>query len=139
VIKYFFTKQFLGFLAVGGLAALMHWLARLCLSIWLPFSWAVMIAYVVGMAVAFLLNSLFVFQKSKKARHAQARDFVLVNLSFFPVVWLASVQVNQWLKTLGMISHSEELAHAIAIPLPMLATFLIYKFFAFKEKSYEQQ
>jgi len=122
---------------VGGLAALLHWLARLFLSIWLPFSWAVIIAYGVGMIVAFLLNSVFVFPKSEKARHAQARDFVLVNLAFFPLVWLVSVQVNNWLKTLGMISHSEDLAHAIAIPLPILATFLIYKFFAFKEKGYE--
>jgi putative flippase GtrA len=137
VIKYFLTKQFLRFLAVGGLAAFLHWLARLFLSVWLPFSWAVIIAYAVGMVVAFLLNSIFVFPKSEKARHVQARDFVLVNLSFFPLVWLVSVQVNNWLKILGMISHSEELAHAIAIPLPMLATFLIYKFFAFKEKNYE--
>jgi putative flippase GtrA len=137
VIKYFLSKQFLRFLAVGGLAALLHWLARVCLSIWLPFSWAVIIAYGVGMTVAFLLNSLFVFPKSEKAKHAQARDFVLVNLAFFPLVWLVSVQVNNWLKTIGMISHSEELAHAIAIPLPILATFLIYKFFAFREKGYE--
>jgi putative flippase GtrA len=137
VIKYFLSKQFLRFLAVGGLAALLHWLARVCLSIWLPFSWAVIVAYGVGMTVAFLLNSFFVFPKSEKAKHAQARDFVLVNLAFFPLVWLVSVQVNNWLKTLGMISHSEELAHAIAIPLPILATFLIYKFFAFKEKGYE--
>ena len=137
MIKYFFTKQFLGFLAVGGLAALLNWLARLLLSVWLPFSWAVIVAYAIGMFVAFLLNSFFVFPKSEKARHAQARDFVLINLSFFPLVWLASVQVNNWLKTIGMVSHSEELAHAIAISLPMLATFLIYKFFAFKEKRHE--
>jgi putative flippase GtrA len=137
VIKYFFTKQFLGFLAVGGLAALLHWLARLLLSVWLPFSWAVIMAYGIGMLVAFLLNSFFVFPKSKKTRRTQARDFVLVNLSFLPLVWLTSVQVNNWLKTFGMIRHSEELAHAIAIPLPMLATFLIYKFFTFKEKGYE--
>lgn len=137
MIKHFLTKQFLCFLAVGGLAALLHWLARIFLSVWLPFSWAVIIAYGVGMMVAFLLNSFFVFPKSEKARHKQARDFVFVNMSFFPVVWFASIQLNHWLKTLGMISHSEELAHAIAIPLPMLATFLIYKFFAFREKRYE--
>ena len=81
--------------------------------------------------------SFFVFPKSEKARHAQARDFVWINLSFFPVVWFFSLQINSWLKTIGMVSHSEELAHAIAIPLPMFATFLIYKFFAFKESNYE--
>ena len=137
MIKHFFTRQFLGFLAVGGLAALLHWLARLLLSVWLPFYLAVAIAYIIGMLVAFLLNSYFVFPKSEKARHLQARDFVVVNLSFFPLVWLVSVQVNDLLKTLGMVSHSEELAHAMAIPLPMLATFLIYKFITFKEKRYE--
>lgn len=137
MIKYFFSKQFLGFLAVGGLAALLHWLARLFLSVWMPFSWAVISAYIVGMTVAFLLNSVFIFPKSEKPRHAQARDFVLVNLSFFPFVWLISVQVNNWLKAIGMTSYSEGLAHAIAISLPMFATFLIYKFFAFKEKRYE--
>lgn len=139
MIKYFLTRQFLEFLAVGGLAALLHWLVRLFLSIWLPFSWAVIIAYAVGIIVAFLLNSFFVFPKSEKARHTQARDFILVNLSFFPLVWLVSVQVNDWLKTIGIMKHSEEMSHAIAISLPMLATFLIYKFFAFREKSYEQQ
>jgi putative flippase GtrA len=139
VIKYFFTKQFLGFLAVGGGAAFLHWLVRFLLSVWLPFSLAVIIAYGIGMLVAFLLNSFFVFPKSKRSKLLQARDFVLVNLSFLPLVWLAAIYVNNWLKTLGMIRHSEELAHAIAIAIPMLATFLIYKFFTFKEKSYEQQ
>lgn len=137
MIKYFLTTQFLSFLVVGGLAALLHWLARIILSVWLPFSTAVIIAYIIGMIVAFILNSFFVFPKSEKSRHAQARDFVLVNLSFFPVVWFVSLQINNWLKTISIVSHSEELAHAIAIPLPMLATFLIYKFFAFKECNYE--
>ena len=135
MIKYFFTKQFLGFLAVGGVAALLHWLTRLLLSVWLTFSWAVIIAYAVGMVMAFLLNSIFIFPKSEKPRPAQARDFLLVNLSFAPFVWLVSVQVNYWLQNFGIVRHSEELAHAIAIPLPMLATFLIYKFFTFKENS----
>lgn len=137
MIKHFFTKQFLGFLIAGGLAALLHWLARVALSVWLPFTLAVIIAYGFGIAIAFLLNSLFVFPNSDKPRRTQTRDFILINLAFLPVVWLASVYFNNWLKTLGMLRHSEELAHAFAISLPMFATFLIYKFFTFKEKPYE--
>lgn len=124
---------------VGGLAALLHWLARVLLSLWLPFSWAVVAAYGVGMSVAFLLNSFFVFSKSKRAKHKQARDFVMVNFSFFPLVWFASLKINAGLQAVGMIHHSEELAHGIAVALPTLATFLIYKFFAFKDANYEQQ
>ncbi len=138
MIRLFFTRQFAQFVLVGGLAAVLHWLARWSLSHWLPFAWAVAFAYAIGMAVAFILNSLFVFPQSDKAKSAQARDFILINLAFFPLVWLVSLQVNRWLISFGMIDHSEELAHAIAIPMPMLATFLLYKFLAFKERTYEQ-
>lgn len=137
LIGLFLTKQFAQFVMVGGLAAVLHWLARYLLNLWLPFGWAVVIAYLVGMAVAFVLNSLVVFPKAAKPRAVQVRDFVLINLAFLPVVWLASLQVDLWLTALGMVRHSHELAHAIAIPIPMLATFLLYKFLAFKERTYE--
>lgn len=133
MIRHFLTWQFVGFLAVGGLAALLHWLARIALSLWLPFALAVACAYGVGMAVAFVLNSLFVFPNSDRPRRLQVRDFVLVNLAFFPVVWLAAVKLNELLLALDFTWQHEALAHALAIPLPMLATFLIYKFFAFRE------
>lgn len=138
MIRHFLSRQFVGFLAVGGFAALLHWLARLLLSLWLPFVWAVGLAYGVGMAVAFVLNSMFVFPTSNKPRRTQARDFVLVNLSFFPLVWLASIALNALLKHFAMPSHTEELAHAIAISVPMLATFLIYKSHTFGEQPHEQ-
>ena len=129
MIRHFLTRQFLRFVLVGGVAAVLHWLARFGLSRWLPFGWAVAIAYAVGMAVAFALNSAFVFPTSEKPRAAQARDFVLVNVAFFPVVWAMSLALNRALQAAGMHAHTEELAHALAIPIPMLATFLIYKFF----------
>jgi putative flippase GtrA len=133
VIRHFFTRQFLGFVAVGGTAALLHWLARIALSQWLPFSMAVVVAYIVGMLVAFLLNSFFVFQQSTRPRAKQARDFVVINLASFPLVWLASMGLAHMLRALGHVHYTEALAHAIAISLPMLATFLIYKFYAFKD------
>lgn len=134
MIRHFFTRQFLGFVAVGGLAALLNWLSRFLLSAWLPFPWAVALAYCVGMGSAFVLNSRYVFPGSERSRVLQARDFVLVNLAFFPVVMATSIAVNAWLARLGVPAYREGLAHAIAIAMPMLVTFLIYKFVAFKEK-----
>jgi len=136
VIQHFLTKQFLGFLAVGGVAAFLHWLSRIMLSNWLSFSWAVTIAYAVGILVAFTLNSFLVFPRSEKPRNKQARDFVLVNLSFFPVVWLASIAISHALQALGMVRYTQALAHGIAVAIPMVATFLIYKFFTFKDIQY---
>ena len=131
MIRHFLRPQFLRFVGVGGVAAALHWLARWLLSAWLPFAWAVALAYAVGMAVAFGLNRRYVFPTSAKPGPVQARDFVLVNLLFFPLVWLASLGTRQLLRQLGMAQHTEELAHAFAIALPMFATFLIYKFHTF--------
>lgn len=133
MIENFLTKQFLGFLIAGGVAALLHWIIRIILSIWLPFSLAVISAYGFGIAIAFLLNSYFVFPNSNRPRWNQSRDFILINLAFSPVVWLASIYFNNWLKLLWALKYSQEIAHAFAITLPVYITFLIYKYFTFKE------
>lgn len=136
MIKHFFTLQFLGFLAVGGVAALLHWLSRIVLSNWFSFSWAVVLAYAVGMVIAFTLNSLFVFPGSKKPKIKQARDFIVTNLCFFPAVWTIAIVINDALQSFGILRYSEAIAHGIAVGLPMFATFLIYKFIAFKDATY---
>jgi putative flippase GtrA len=136
VIKYFLTKQFVLFLCVGATAAFLHWLSRIVLSRWLTFSWAVVCAYAVGMFVAFVLNRYFVFPNSTKSMHRQARDFFIVNLCFFPVVWGASMALNHWLSLAGVVRFRQALAHGMAVAVPMVATFLIYKFLAFKDARY---
>ncbi len=139
MIKLFLSKQFLKFLAVGGTAALLHWISRIVLSLWLPFSWSVTVAYVIGMTVAFILNRIFVFPKSSKPIYRQARDFVLVNVGFFPLVWLAAISINMMLEQFNFVYAPQALAHGIAVSLPMIATFLIYKFFTFKELGHGKQ
>lgn len=138
MIGHFLSRQFLLFLMVGGLAAFLHWLARIALSHWFSFSVAVVLAYCVGMAVAFSLNALFVFPSSDKPRHLQARDFVLVNLAFLPVVWGVSVLIERPVAEWG-VPYPQAVAHGIAVVLPTLLTFLIYKFFAFKERTHERK
>jgi len=133
MIRHFFTKQFLGFLLVGGLAAFLHWTSRIALSNWLSFSWAVVIAYAIGMIIAFALNSYFIFPTSNKPKIKQARDFMITNICFFPVVWISALGLNQGLKSLGIMRYTEAISHGIAVGLPMFATFLIYKFIAFKD------
>lgn len=133
MIRYFFTKQFVSFMAVGGLAAFLHWLSRIFLSHWLSFSWAVIVAYGIGMLIAFMLNSFFIFPASNKSKITQARDFILTNVCFFPVVWLSAIEINNALQFFGVALYTEAISHGIAVGLPMFATFLIYKFIAFKE------
>ncbi len=133
MLKHFLSRQFLGFIAVGGLAALLHWLSRIILSHWMSFSVAVVFAYMIGMAVAFTMNAVYVFPGSNKPKRKQAQDFIIVNLSFLPVVWVISIGLERIFHSMGIVEYAQALAHAVAISVPMFATFLIYKFFAFKD------
>lgn len=134
MIKHFLSAQFLRFLIVGAAAALSNWLARYWLSNWLTFAVAVAFAYIIGITVAFELNRRFVFPTSTRPMIKQARDFILVNVAFFPVVWLAALLFKSLLQHFGMSVFVEGIAHGLAIALPMLMTFLIYKFIAFGSK-----
>ena len=134
MIRHFVSRQFLLFLLVGATAAALHWLARYVISIWLVFPLAVALAYFVGIAVAFELNRRYVFPSSPRPVQKQIRDFVIVNLMFFPVVWCASMLIRQFLTGIGVVLYVDGIAHGLAIAIPMFMTFLIYKFIAFGSK-----
>lgn len=131
MIRHFFSLQFLRFLLVGTTAALSNWLTRYWLSNWLSFSIAVALAYCVGIAVAFELNRRLVFSTSTRPINKQARDFILVNITFLPIVWLAAIWFKSLLQDFGINVYVDGIAHGLALAVPMLMTFLIYKFIAF--------
>lgn len=132
MIAHFFSTQFLRFLLVGITAAVLHWLARYGLSVWVSFPLAVALAYIVGIAVAFELNRRWVFPASGRPIAKQARDFVFVNLAFFPVVWGAALLFKNLLQQMGVHDFVDGIAHGLAISLPVLMTFLIYKLITFR-------
>lgn len=131
MIRHFFSAQFLLFLGVGTSAAVLNWLTRLVLDNWISFPVAVLLAYVVGMTTAFELNRRFVFPSSPRPVLKQAKVFILINLAFLPVVWGASILFKTLLDEAGIMSFTEGVAHGLALTLPVLITFLIYKFIAF--------
>ena len=135
MLRHYLSSQFLGFIGVGITAALFNWLARIFLGSLMPFEWAVVLAYGIGMSLAFILNALYVFPGSSEPRSLQAMRFTAINLAFLPVVWASSLMFLSLLTWIGLQKYVEELAHAVALATPMLATFLLYKFFAFKANS----
>jgi putative flippase GtrA len=102
----------------------------------MDFSAALLAAYAISMTFAFCLNSLFVFRDSTRPRPKQARDFIMINIAFFPLVWAASIGLDHALRELGMRHATQAVAHAAAIGLPAMVTFLLYKFYAFREGIY---
>ena len=131
MIRHFFSAQFLLFLGVGTSAAALNWLTRLVLDNWISFPAAVLLAYIVGMTTAFELNRRFVFPTSPRPVFKQAKVFILINLAFLPVVWGTSILFKALLDDVGTMNFTEGIAHGLALTLPVLITFLIYKFIAF--------
>lgn len=134
LLDIFLSEQFLRFIIVGVTAVVANWLSRYAFGWVMSFSLAVFCAYFVGMATAFVLNAIYVFPTSARPRHLQARDFVAINIAFLPVVWGLSIAFNVGLLRLGLEeAYSEPLAHALALGMPMLINFLLYKFVAFRD------
>lgn len=132
-MRRFLSPQFLSFLMVGTTAASVNWLSRLAMAQWMSFTIAVPAAYAIGMIVAFVLNRIFVFPNADEPTEIQIRRFIIINLSFIPLVWGGALALVELLGSFGLKIYVEELAHALALALPVLGTFLLYKYFAFKE------
>jgi len=137
MIRHLFTRQFALFLFVGGTAAFINWSSRLAISSFFSFPAAVSIAYMIGMATAFMLNRLFIFKRSERPILKQARDFIIINFSFMPVVLCSSIFIEKILRHMGMVLYTEAVAHGLSVSLPAILSFLLYKFVAFKETTTE--
>jgi putative flippase GtrA len=133
-VKYYLTRQFFSFIVVGLFAVILHWLARIILSLWFSFPTAVFIAYFIGIIMAYELNKRFVFSE-KRTSLAQFNQFASVNLLFLPIVLLISILAKSSLIDLGITNHVDKISHGIAVTIPPFATFLIYKFKIFKTGS----
>ncbi|QIB35835.1 GtrA family protein [Ancylobacter pratisalsi] len=127
------SREFLLFVLIGAFAATINLLARLLFSLAIPFEISVILAYPVGMTVAFVLNRYFVFNAGGSAATGQYVRFALVNLLALVQIWLVSVGLARYLfPAIGFVWHSETIAHAIALGSPILTSYFAHKYFSFR-------
>ncbi len=125
--------RFLRFLACGGLAAALNWSSRFGWSLLLPFSAAVIAAYLTGMLAAFLLFRAYVFEDSDRSLGPQVRGFVLVNLLGMAATWaLANLLVYWLLPAAGLRWHVEAIGHGLAIVAPAVTSWFGHRFLSFR-------
>lgn len=127
------SRQFLGFVIAGGIAAVANFGSRIVLSLWLPYVVAITIAYGIGMAVAFVLNRLFVFRDADNALAQQGLWFVLVNLAAVAQTLLISLLFARWLfPAMNMQFHPETIAHGIGVVVPVFTSFIGHRTLTFR-------
>ena len=132
MLKSIFSKQFLLFCFVGLSCALINIIVRAIFDIWTSFGMSILIGFCFGVSLAFILNYLYVFPGSNKPIRNQIKGFLFTNLFFLPIVWISSIFLKSLLITIDNFSNPELYAHVIAVSIPLIFTFLIYKFSVFK-------
>jgi putative flippase GtrA len=127
------SPQFFKFLLAGGFAATVNFGSRIVFNHWMPFSAAIVIAYIVGMITAFILTKLFVFTDSVRPTWQSALFFILVNIAAVLQTWAVSLGLAYYvLPWLGISWHPKEIAHALGVVVPVFTSYIGHKKLTFK-------
>jgi putative flippase GtrA len=135
LVQLFTSAEFLRFVLAGGTAAAANIGSRLVFSQFLPFSEAVALACVVGVATAYLLMRRFVFAPSGRQRRDEITRFVIVNLVAAVQVWVVSIALaERVLPAWGWRWQAETLAHVVGVASTVVTSYLLHKLFTFRRR-----
>ncbi|SFI82271.1 Putative flippase GtrA (transmembrane translocase of bactoprenol-linked glucose) [Phyllobacterium sp. CL33Tsu] len=125
-------SSFVRFVISGGIAAAINILSRIAFSQFLPFSAAIVLAFLVGMTTAFILMKQFVFDESGNSTGNEYVRFGLVNLVALLQVWLVSIILARWLlPAINYNWHVDTTAHVVGVLSPVLTSYVAHKSFTF--------
>jgi putative flippase GtrA len=127
------SPRFLKFLVAGGIAAGVNFGSRIVFNHWMPFSAAIVVAYIAGMITAFILTKLFVFDKSVHSTSRSVMYFTLVNLVAVLQTWLVSMALLYYvLPWMGVAWHNKEIAHFFGVIVPVFTSYIGHKKLSFR-------
>jgi putative flippase GtrA len=126
-------KPFLRFLLAGSVAAVANFGSRFLFSLWVRYEWAIVLAFVVGLIVGFVLMRGYVFNAHGKPFGPQAAKFLAVNLFALLQTLVVSVALARWaLSVTGAASHAQALGHLAGVVVPMVTSYFGHRLATFK-------
>ncbi|KTF40521.1 GtrA family protein [Xanthomonas translucens] len=129
------SRKFIKFLLAGGTAAAANFGSRILLGQVMPYTWSIVVAYLIGMLTAFVLNRMFVFEAASTGLKHQAIWFTLINIAAVLQTLACSLVLARWMfPAMGMRFHPETLAHAIGVAAPVFTSYFGHKALTFKER-----
>jgi putative flippase GtrA len=129
------SRKFIKFLLAGGTAAAANFGSRILLGQVMPYTWSIVVAYLIGMLTAFVLNRMFVFEAASTSLRHQAIWFTLINIAAVLQTLACSLVLARWMfPAMGMRFHPETLAHAIGVAVPVFTSYFGHKALTFKER-----
>lgn len=128
--------EFGRFLVTGGIAAGVNVVSRWLLNHAMIYEIAVVIAYLIGMATAYVLARFFVFARSGRSVHDEAIRFALVNVAALAQVWIVSVGLARGVfPWVGFDWHAEDIAHLVGVAVPAVTSYFGHRHFSFSAAS----
>lgn len=126
-------RRFALFLLAGGVAAAANYGSRFGFSVWFSYPVAIVLAYLVGMAVAFMLMRQYVFDGRGKALAPQVLRFVGVNALAVLQTLVVSLLLARWLlPAAGLETHVEAIAHAFGVAVPVITSYFGHRLATFR-------
>jgi putative flippase GtrA len=126
------TRQYISFLAVGVVAGLLNVLARFLFDLVMSYDVAIVLAFVVGLTVAYFLNRRHVFPQSGAPTARQYGRFAAVNVAMLGQVWAVSVLLAEHLfPAAGLTWRAHDIAHVIGVGSPAVTSYFAHKYFSF--------
>jgi putative flippase GtrA len=127
------NRQFNRFLVAGALAAAANFGSRFVFSRWLSFEWAVLCAFVVGLAVGFSLMRTYVFAAGGRSLPRQLAWFLGVNFLAAAQTFLISVALARWaLPALGVRTYAEAIGHLVGVITPIITSYFGHRLITFR-------
>lgn len=124
--------EFLQFLFVGGIAASINFISRIGFNAFFSYRVSIVLAYIIGMIIAFTLFKLYVFEKSNLHYSQEIKNFTLVNMLGIIQVWFISVGLAEYLfPYVSFEFYPSEVAHFIGLGIPAISSYFGHKYFSF--------
>lgn len=127
VKNIFLTKQFFSFLIIGGINTINGILFAYMYSLFLAVNVGFVLGYITAMTISYLLNSKIVFKESM-----MLEKYIKFCISYIPNFIIQNIFVLIFYNTLHW---NKLLVFVLAAIIGVPVTFIIMKFFAFREKN----
>ncbi|HEV7693297.1 MAG TPA: GtrA family protein [Hyphomonadaceae bacterium] len=125
--------RFAAFVATGSLAAATNLIARYLLDFVMPFELAVVLAYMAGMLVAFVLFQRMIFGHPGTPLRRRIIRFCQVNALGLAIAWVVStLMARSVLPAMNWNFQPFEVAHLIGVAAPTFSSYFLHKSYTYR-------
>jgi len=128
----FGQSRFVLFLGAGTVAALTNFGSRFLFSLWMPYEWAIVCAFGIGLITGFVLMRHFVFVAGGRPIVPQVARYLAVNALALVQTLVVSLMMARWVLPALNVRDVEAAAHACGVAVPVVTSYILHRVATFK-------